>query len=190
MAITKDKIIVVDIEATCWEENQTPPNQQNEIIEIGVCLLDAKTHEITEKRSILIKPEKSEVSEFCTKLTTLTQDMVDTGVSFAEACKILETDYNSRNRLWGSWGGYDHKMFRQQCKEWDVRYPFSKKHVNIKKVFGEQNGRRVGMAWALSIANMKLEGTHHRGHDDAWNIARLLRYLVENHGESILRRYW
>jgi len=27
---------------------------------------------------------------------------------------------------------------------------------------------------AMSLCGMKLEGTHHRGHDDAWNIAAVL----------------
>ncbi len=38
-----------------------------------------------------------------------------------------EADYNSRNRLWGSWGMYDQKMFQQQCKARTMRYPFSNK---------------------------------------------------------------
>jgi len=191
VSIKKDKIIIVDIEATCWQNNQIPFGQQNEIIEVGVCLLDAKSGELSNKRSILVKPEKSEVSPFCTELTTLTPEQVSQGVSFQEACAILEKEYDSRNRLWGSWGAYDHKMFRQQCKEWDIRYPFSKKHINIKRIFADQNnGRRVGMTWALNIADMELQGTHHRGHDDAWNIGRLLRYLLQRHGERILKRYW
>ncbi|MBE7532664.1 MAG: hypothetical protein HS099_23410 [Ardenticatenaceae bacterium] len=39
-------------------------------------------------------------------------------------------------------------------------------------------GRQVGMARALQILKMPLEGTHHRGHDDAWNIARILGTLL------------
>ncbi|MEO0596531.1 MAG: hypothetical protein AAF126_10505 [Chloroflexota bacterium] len=32
MAIRKDKIIVVDLEATCWEGFDAPEGQENEII--------------------------------------------------------------------------------------------------------------------------------------------------------------
>ena len=32
-----DKILVVDIEATCWE-GKPPAGEQNEIIEVGICL--------------------------------------------------------------------------------------------------------------------------------------------------------
>lgn len=34
------------------------------------------------------------------------------------------------------------------------------------------------MAQALKIAGLPLEGRHHRGDDDAWNIAALVLYLV------------
>ena len=88
MSIMTDKLIVVDLEATCWKK-QPPPGQQNEIIEVGVCLLDTETLAIEDNRGILVKPTRSKVSEFCTKLTSLTQEMVDDGVSFAESCATL-----------------------------------------------------------------------------------------------------
>ena len=39
-----DKIIVIDLEATCWE-GDPPPGQESEIIEIGLCILDVATGE-------------------------------------------------------------------------------------------------------------------------------------------------
>jgi inhibitor of KinA sporulation pathway (predicted exonuclease) len=35
------------------------------------------------------------------------------------------------------------------------------------------------MAQALQLAGLPLEGTHHRGIDDARNIAKLLPYILE-----------
>jgi hypothetical protein len=68
-----DKIIVIDLESTCWE-GPPPEGQVSEIIEIGVVTLDVASLERVEKQSILIKPVKSQISEFCTKLTTLTPE--------------------------------------------------------------------------------------------------------------------
>lgn len=192
MAIRKDKIIVADFEATCWEGFDAPEGQMNEIIEIGVCLLDPKASpmEITDKRSILIKPTESVVSEFCTNLTTITQDMVDTqGISFEEACSILETDYDSRNRMWVAWGGWDKRFMYKQCRRRGVRYPFSKKHGNLKQTYQENQGQRLPFAAALEAVHIEQEGTAHRGDDDAYNTAQLLRYLFEVYGENILKRY-
>ena len=183
MVVRADKIVVVDIEATCWEPNLPPPGQQGEIIEIGVCLLDVGSGALSGKRSILVRPERSTVSAFCTQLTTLTQEQVDGGVSFAEACAILERGYRSRERVWASWGNYDRAMFEAQCAERHIRYPFSEQHINVKKLFADLRGlrRRVGMKTALKIARLSLEGTHHRGSDDAWNIARLLAGLLADY---------
>ena len=42
MARKLDRILVVDVEATCWE-GDPPPGQTSEIIEIGLCVLDVPT---------------------------------------------------------------------------------------------------------------------------------------------------
>ena len=65
------KIIVIDLEATCWE-GKPPPGEISEIIEIGICVLDQATGAIDKNRGILIKPVHSAISPFCTQLTTIT----------------------------------------------------------------------------------------------------------------------
>ena len=189
MSIYKDVILIVDIEATCWENLANPPGEVNEIIEVGICALDMTRRELGDKRSLLVTPTQSTISPFCTKLTTITPELIAReGMGFDAACSILEADYNARNRLWASWGMYDHSIFREQCKTQDVRYPFSKKHCNLKRVFSDVYGERMGMAQALEKAELKLEGTHHRGHDDAWNIGRLLVHLLEKKPDA-LKKY-
>jgi inhibitor of KinA sporulation pathway (predicted exonuclease) len=184
----RDAIVVIDIEATCWEGRNNPPGQQSEIIEIGVVTLDLKTRECSPARSILVKPTRSKVSPFCTELTTLTQEIVDTGVSFAAACATLQTDFDSKHCVWGSWGNYDRKMFQTQCASFGVDYPFSDGHINLKWLFGKLflNRRQIGMKSALERVGYELNGTHHRGDDDAHNIARLLQYMLEQRGDEIL----
>ncbi len=189
--VQQDKLVVVDIEATCWKNNP-PLGEQNEIIEIGVCLLNLQTLERSDKRSILVKPSRSKVSKFCTELTSLTQEQVDTGITYAEACEILQNEFDAPNRLWGSWGDYDRKMFVQQCDSFFVPYPFSDKHVNLKALFTEKLAlkKQVGMAGAIKMTGLPLEGTHHRGDDDAWNIARLTAYVLEKQSADVLLPYF
>ncbi|MEO1289377.1 MAG: 3'-5' exonuclease [Chloroflexota bacterium] len=192
MAIRKDKIIVADFEATCWEGFDAPEGQTNEILEVGVCLLDPHTNPMTisDKRSMLVTPIESIISEFCTELTSITTEMVEAdGIPFDEACKILEKDYDSRNRLWVAWGGWDKRFFMKQCKRRKVRYPFSKKHANLKRVFHEYHGKRLHFAPALKAAHIDVQGQQHRGDDDAYNTAQLLRHLFEVYGDNILKRY-
>lgn len=187
--MNNNKIIVVDVESTCWENNQMrPTGEQSEIIEIGICILHIASGEIANGKSILVKPARSKVSPFCTQLTTITQDMVEGGISFAEACALIQDEYDAKNHLWGSWGDYDRKMFQSQCPGFGVEYPFSDNHVNLKKLFAAkyQLPKAVGMARALQVAGLDLIGTHHRGGDDAMNIARLAQGLAQKFGQNIL----
>lgn len=39
MSINLDKILVIDVESTCWER-EPPPGQRSEIIEVGITLFD------------------------------------------------------------------------------------------------------------------------------------------------------
>jgi inhibitor of KinA sporulation pathway (predicted exonuclease) len=180
-------IVVVDVEATCWPK-EPPPGQQSEIIEIGVAVVDLDTLEIAETGSILVKPTRSKISPFCTQLTTLTQADVDAGVSFHEACATLQQTYHTHERAWGSWGNYDRRMFETQCASFYVDYPFSAIHVNLKSLFAEKYRlhRQIGMVRALEAVKLPLEGTHHRGGDDARNIARLLLLMLIEHGVGVL----
>jgi inhibitor of KinA sporulation pathway (predicted exonuclease) len=175
-----DQIIIVDIECTCWEK-QTPPGQEQEIIEIGICRLRPDTGERYGRRSILVRPERSTVSPFCTQLTSITQQMVDGGISFAEACFILEKEFKTKQRVWASYGDYDRQMFERQCMVREIPYPFSPTHLNIKTLFTLLMGKHhdVGLLQALKTLEIPLEGTHHRGDDDAWNTALVLGKLLE-----------
>lgn len=191
MALQRDKVIIVDVESTCWENQKTPAGQRSEIIEIGICTLDLKTRAIENKRGIFTKPIASTVSEFCTQLTSITQAMIDEqAIPFEEACALLQSEYNSKNRLWMSWGNYDRRMFIEQCQWRGVEYPFPETHCNLKTLFANIYGNRLGMAEALKKVKLELEGTHHRGDDDAFNIARILRFLLETHGDDLLESFW
>jgi inhibitor of KinA sporulation pathway (predicted exonuclease) len=177
-----DKIIIIDVEATCWE-GAPPAGMESDIIEIGICLLDIQTGEITDNRGILVKPDRSVVSPFCTELTTITPEMVaQDGISFKEACSILRKEYVSQKRVWASFGAYDLKQFQRQCAAMGVGFPFAPSHINVKTLFALTNklGHEEGMAGALKMLDIPLKGTHHRGVDDAYNIAKILHRILNN----------
>lgn len=177
-----DKVIVLDIEATCWEpENTRPKNETNEIIEVGLALVDLNSLRIEETAGLLVKPVKSRVSAFCTKLTTLTQEQVDKGASFATTCNELRTHWRSKDRTWVSWGDYDRKQFERQCREASIEYPLGQRHLNLKNLFALAYGlnREIGMDKALDKINLSMQGTHHRGVDDAFNIASIFIHTMK-----------
>jgi len=175
-------VLVIDVESTCWEPPEVQPrNEISEIIEIGIAVVNIKTLKMTDNASILIKPQKSKVSKFCTKLTTLTQEMVNTGVTFEQAMGILRSKYLSEDRTFVSWGDYDRKMFERNCRDYGVKYPFGPRHMNLKNSFTLLHGldREPGLDTALDHLKMKLEGTHHRGIDDARNIASIFIHTLD-----------
>lgn len=180
MAAKLDKILVIDVESTCWE-GYPPPGEMSEIIEIGLCLVDVQTLERSDRRSILVQPQRSAVGAFCTKLTTLTQEMVDRGVPLGDAIQILIDEYTSSKRLFASWGDYDRDQFQRNCRAYDLTYPFGPTHLNVKNLFAMSLGltREVDIDDALRRYGLPLEGTHHRGVDDAWNIGLVLTLLLK-----------
>ncbi|MDT0347569.1 3'-5' exonuclease [Streptomyces litchfieldiae] len=179
MGTAGELLNVVDVEATCWA-GQPPAGQVGEIIEIGLTVVDLAARERRGRHRILVRPARSEVSAFCTELTGLTPAEAERGVSFAEACRLLAAEHRAGERPWASWGDYDRNQFTRQCQSTGVRYPFGRRHTNAKLAFTEGYGlrKRPGMDQALRIAGLPLEGWHHRGEDDAWNIAALVLDLV------------
>ena len=125
-------VLVIDLEACCWLGNP-PSGMYKEIIEIGLVRVNYFTKDIIDSRSIIVKPKYSEISNFCTELTTLTQEYIDNnGISFEESCDILRKEYNSTKRMWFSWGDYDKSAFQKECSLKQIEYPLGKNHFNLK----------------------------------------------------------
>lgn len=179
MAKMLDKVIVIDLEATCWE-GDPPQGETSEIIEIGVCVLDVATGTRAIPRAILVKPQHSTLSDYCTKLTTLTAEMLAGGLTFEEACMLLKDEYLSHQRTWASYGDYDRLQLITQCAETGIPYPFGRSHINVKNLLALQYGlkREVNLQHAMGLLDLPFEGTIHRGVDDAWNIAEVLSQVL------------
>ena len=179
MATALDVILVVDVESTCWE-GKPPPGETSEIIEVGLCPLEVATGRRLERRGLLVAPQMSTISPFCTQLTTITAAMLEGAGTLKDASRVLQTEYDAKRRVWASWGDYDRRQFERNCKQLGMGYPFGTTHINVKNLFALAFGldRGVGMARALEIAGMPLDGTHHRSEDDAWNIAGLLALVL------------
>jgi inhibitor of KinA sporulation pathway (predicted exonuclease) len=175
MANKLDKILVIDVEATCWE-GEAPAGQNNEIIEIGLCVLDVATGERSAPRAIMVRPQHSTLSEYCIQLTTITPEMVADGLYFAEACQLLREEYGAHQRTWASYGDYDRMQFLTQCEDEGIPYPFGRSHINVKNLLALQLGlkKEVGLQRGCGLLGLTFEGTVHRGADDAWNIAAVL----------------
>lgn len=179
-----DRLNVIELEATCWETREESNQNTSEIIEIGIAQINLRTGVVEKSEGIIVKTKKSKVSPFCTKLTTLTQADVDAGITFSLACQKLIDEYDTQSLPWISFGNYDNKMIAKQCAvtgTQGIKNPMSDQHLNVKllaSLMDTPHFRRAGMDKVLTNLGLSLEGTHHRGVDDARNIAKIFLKLT------------
>ena len=173
--------LVMDLEATCCDRG-TIEREESEIIEIGAVMVDADTLVAVDEFSTFVRPVHHPVlTEFCTNLTSIRQEDVDTAPELREAIrKLVAWAEPFSDHLFCSWGDYDRNQIGRECRNKRIDRPFAAGHRNLKHKFSERlgTGRRFGMAAALQEVDLELKGTHHRGIDDARNIARLLPFIV------------
>lgn len=172
--------LVIDLEATC-DNAGAVPKREMEIIEIGAVLVDRESFEPVREFQTFVRPVRHpRLTAFCQELTSITQEQVDAAPGFVEALAALRRFMAGEQPLFCSWGAYDRGQFQLDAGYHGVKLPFGPDHLNIKQAFSDALGtnKRFGMAGALRRLGLPLEGTHHRGIDDARNIARILPYAI------------
>jgi len=180
--MTHPDLIICDLEATCW--NNGEHRHEMEIIEIGaVRLHDGK---IADQFSSFVRPVvHPKLSDFCMELTTITQDQVDESSLFPKVFAQFLAWIGQAPYVFCSWGRYDLNQLQQDVARHGLPWPKQlERHLNIKRCFAQyRNVQTCGIERALQLMKMPLLGTHHRGIDDARNIARLtltmLPWLVQ-----------
>ena len=181
--------LIIDLEGTCCDNrkggvDKTIPTTETETIEIGAVIanLDGK---ITHEFSQLVRPVRHPVlTEFCTALTGITQADVDGAKTFSEVWPSFLEWVRQRYERYSfcSWGRYDLDQLRKDCYHHGVRLGFNSlelgfnSHCDLCKAFG----RRVGNRKAAHLLGIEPQGTHHRGLDDARNIAAVLAAMSKS----------
>jgi inhibitor of KinA sporulation pathway (predicted exonuclease) len=173
--------VVFDLEATCGKEI---PNGESEIIEIGAVMYNDRLEKIGEFQSFIRPVIHPTITYFCQELTTITQADVDNANTFDTVvmdfwrwCSDCTEDdwFNPTEFCLCSWGFYDKGMLKQDLARWRLPSDLVDNHISIKHQHGAMigNKRGVGMATALKMLNIPLEGTHHRAISDAKNIGKI-----------------
>lgn len=170
----RKNFIVIDLEATCWEDKAFQ-KENSEIIEIGVALIDFESRRVIKSKSYLIKNKKSKVSDFCTNLTGITQDDLDRdGIDLCKASKMIRKEFNPTNISWGGWGD-DFTMLKKTCEERNAIFPFSNNYTDLGFLYSLKKGdsKKWNLENALKEEGLCFIGKAHSGVDDAFNTARL-----------------
>jgi inhibitor of KinA sporulation pathway (predicted exonuclease) len=186
MAKKFDKIIVVDLEATCWDETtaagrKEKGNQVSEIIELGCAAYYPYTYNTSDPKSFYVRPTTSKISQYCTDLTGYTWDFIrKNGTPFEGALNRLRKEYGPKHRVMASWGNYDWYMISQQCLREDLKFPFGRSHINIKELHAvyRKLDKALGLEAALKYEKLEFVGKPHQGRDDAYNASRILGTIL------------
>lgn len=182
--------IILDFEATCQEGAKPKPQ---EIIEFPSVLISLETKQVVDEFQSFVRPFHHPVlSEFCTNLTSITQDDVDNAELFPVVLEkhlawLKSHGLNENNALFVTCGDWDFNSgFTEQCAASEpmveVVPPIYRKWQNIKIPFCQYKGcnKAPGMSGMLRELDIPLIGHHHRGIDDCRNIANLYIKLLEN----------
>jgi inhibitor of KinA sporulation pathway (predicted exonuclease) len=176
-------LLVVDIEATCWESNEGRVHEM-ETLEFAAAVVRTSDLSVIEAFSIIIQPRvHPQLSDYCKSLTHISQAQANAGIRFEEIADVLAPRLQPylRSIAWASWGNYDRRQLEQDASRWGVPAPLGEiTHINLKKAFAKKRrikGTRPSVRRALDIVELPYEGVAHSGIDDVRNITRLLAYL-------------
>lgn len=176
-----DYILVVDLEATCSNDDSVP-RKEMETIEIGAVMVSAETLQPIGEYQAFVRPVRHpQLTLFCQQLTSIAQETVDAAATFPQvAANFTFWLEQFPNHLFGSWGAFDRKLLLQDAKFHAMKSPIDAKHVNLRKLFTREQRlhKQFSMSDALRMANIPFIGSHHRGIDDARNIAKLLPFIL------------
>jgi inhibitor of KinA sporulation pathway (predicted exonuclease) len=178
---TPEHYLVIDFEATCCDRGGVP-REQMEIIEIGAVMVEAQQLQSVSEFQSFVRPVRHpKLTAFCTQLTSITQQQVDTTAAFHDVIAAFKQWCTGFGRcVFCSWGDYDRNQLQQDCAFHQLPYPINAPHLNLKRQMTQrqQLTNKLGLDAAVRLAGLKFSGTHHRGIDDARNIASLLPYIV------------
>lgn len=182
-------LCVLDFEATCWNTKNNNLDKQ-EIIEFPSVLYELDSNynlSYIGEFSKYVKPTFNPIlSDFCTGLTGITQEQVNSAETIE---KVYERHYqwlisNTKSKAdiyiitCGAWDL--NTMLKKEVKNKKLRYySVYKRYINIKDEFEYFYKKKAGgMVKMLDELGLKLDGRHHSGIDDTKNIAKILIKMI------------
>ena len=167
-----DELLIIDIEATCSDLEEIPKGEQ-ETIEIGAVWTTAiAQYEYSKLTKPILHPI---LTLFCKQLTNIEQKEVDQ----ADCFPVVWLDFIawSGTEKFASWGWFDWNQLKVDCQRYNLKFPFVE-HIDLAKLFTRKYGKKRGHRGAMKHLGIEPDGKHHRGLDDAINIAKMVPYLI------------
>jgi inhibitor of KinA sporulation pathway (predicted exonuclease) len=171
--------IVYDLEATCWRQRRAWPV---EVIEIGAVKV-SESLDIVDEFSAFVRPIlHPEISEFCTRLTCITQADVEDAGEFHEVIRAFESwmDPTGTRTVLLSWGEFDKRQLLMDARLHRLELPWLNYHACLQRHYSRWKGSKnqIGLTSALELEELAYMGTQHRAIEDARNMARLFQKVA------------
>ncbi|MEG0869482.1 MAG: 3'-5' exonuclease [Hafnia sp.] len=167
------KINCFDMEMCCWGEGE---RRVGEIISIGVTELCLLTGRSLQEAHYYVKPEKDEVSEYCSELTGITQVMVNKqGRALHQVLDTMKRKFGGNRKTYVAWGT-DADYLNNECLQKGIESPISKtlNAALLYMIRTRHNGGQISMIKAMNDAGLEFEGKQHNALVDAKNLSRLI----------------
>jgi len=168
----EDEHLVADLEWTCCNDGSIPP-EESETIEIGAVVV--ANGSVVREFDVLVKPVlHPHLTKFCSELTGIRQEDIDVAVAFPEAWGRFIGWVGGKRELC-SWGRCDLWQLAKDCRRRGLPTWFEY-HCDLVETFG----RRCGHRNAMRRLGLESHGRHHRGVDDAKNVAAVLIRMLQD----------
>lgn len=168
------KFIIYDLEATCWENRRS---RKVETIEIGAVKL-SEFGEVESTFCKFIKPILNPfLSPFCMNLTSISQIQINQAATFPVVIEQFQDwiEIYDEEYLLCSWGNFDQTQLIKDCELHDIEDDWLDDFINLKAQYSDMKNlsKPYGLKKAVKREGFEFEGTHHRGIDDAYNLAKI-----------------
>ncbi|PNH10779.1 ERI1 exoribonuclease 2, partial [Tetrabaena socialis] len=188
-----DLFLVLDLEATCTKRRDLFPV---EIIEVSAVLMDAHTLVRQGEFQSYVRPtEHPTLDPFCTELTGISQDQVDTAPLLGSVLPRLaewlrglgalqegEGAGEAASLLPVTWTDWDLKVCLETECEWRKlpRPPYLRRWCNLKRVYTGRYRRTNSLQKCVEALGLTWQGRAHSGLDDSRNTAALAARMVRD----------
>lgn len=192
--------VCLDFEATCWEKADQAKWKTQEIIEFPAVLLNAETGIVEAEFQEYLKPiEFNTLSDFCVRLTGITQDVVNKGISIHECIYKFDKwimdvikkqnlefpktrEKSEGNIALCTWTNWDGTCLAKECARKKIRKPtYFCQWIDVRAIFirfYKHHPKSFGTA--LEHAGLTFIGKPHSGIDDARNLSRLIQKMKQD----------
>lgn len=191
-----DFLLVLDFEATCWDQKDFSKSAA-EVIEFPCVLYDVKTNKIVSEFQQYVMPfEKPRLSKFCTNLTGIQQHQVNNGVPIGTCLMLFKKWLNEQEMAYKisfnssspinkcivtTWSNWDIGVcLKHECQRKRLKMPeIFNEWIDLRELYREHYLRKPkGLYGALQELGLEFEGNEHCGLHDARNTAKLAGKMI------------